>query len=271
MARYSIALRLLALQLTVAATIAAQQEPKPADLPDAPVPKQENPPQKHENPISSTVGILEKRSIFFPDLATSPGPLRPAQKFELSADKSIAPSQLVSSAFGASIGQAQNSLAGYGQEWVGYGRRFGSSLATAASSHFFGTFLLAAALHDDPRYFVSMRGGVGHRIAYSLTRLVVTRTDRGKSAVNWPGLLGPLLAESLASSYLPVSEQTARRTFQRYGIRIGFTAAGNLAKEYWPTIFRSLRFTGMLPPPEQNPGSSPPSAPTGTPPQPQSN
>jgi len=34
------------------------------------------------------------------------------------------------------------------------------------------------------------------------------------------GILGPLLAESLANSYLPAKEQTAGGTFQRFGWRI---------------------------------------------------
>ena len=265
MSRCPFALRLAAFQLVFVGILAAQQTPKPKDLPDAPVPKQENPPQKHENPIHSTIGILERRSIFFPDIAASPGPLRPVQKFELFAGQSIAPSRLMSSAFGAAVGQAENSLPGYGQGMTGYGRRFGSSLATEASHHFFGSFLLASMLHDDPRYFVTMHGGVGHRIGYSLSRLVITRTDRGTQAVNWPGLLGPLFAETLANSYLPVKEQTGGRTLQRYGIRIGFIEAGNLAKEYWPTIFRSLRFTRIIPPPQASPGTSPPPTPAGTP------
>src|SRR6267143_1466623 len=268
MPRCLFTLRLVALQLIFAGTLAAQQAPKAKDLPDAPVPKQENPAQKRENAIHSTIGILQRRSIFFPDIASSTGPLRPVQKFELFAGQSVAPSRLMSSAFGAAIGQAENSLPGYGQGMTGYGKRFGSSLATEASHHFFGSFLLASMLHDDPRYFVTMHGGVGHRIGYSLSRLVITRTDRGTQAVNWPGLLGPLFAETLANSYLPMKEQTGGRTLQRYGIRIGFVEAGNLAKEYWPTIFRSLRFTRLMPPPGANPGTSPPPGPAGTPPSP---
>jgi hypothetical protein len=120
-------------------------------------------------------------------------------------------------------------------------------------------------LHDDPRYFVTGHGGVGHRIGYALSRLVVTRTDHGTQAANWGMIFGPLFAETIANSYLPVKEQTGARTAQRYGVRIGFIAAGNLTKEYWPTIFRSLRFTRLVPAPQPNPGTSSPPAPAGTP------
>ena len=247
-----LALRLVVLLMSVAAPAAAQQEPKP-DLPDAPTPKQANAPRQRQNPINTTIEVLERRSIFFPEIATSPGPLSVKQKFELFAGESVAPSRFLRSAAGAGVSQARNSLDGYGQGMGGYGKRFCFSMATAASSNFFGTFLISSMLHRDPRYFVTLHGGPGHRIGYALSRIVVSRTDEGKNAANWAGMIAPLLAEGLANSYLPVKEQTAGRTFQRYGIRIGLNTAGNALREYWPTIFRSLRITKIAPAPNPNP------------------
>ena len=254
------ALPLIALLLGAVATAAAQQEPKLRDLPNAPVAQQESTPQKRQNPYNTTIEVLGRRSIFFPNIATDMGPLSTKKKFELFADESVAPSRFLSSAFGAGIGQAQNSLEGYGQELGGYGKRFGSSMATAASNNFFGTFLIASLLHRDPRYFVTLHGGAGHRIGYALSRIVVSRKDDGRDAANWPGILGPLLAESLANSYLPVKEQTAGRTFQRYGIRIGLNTASNALREYWPTIFRSLRITKIAPGLKPDPAATAPTA-----------
>jgi hypothetical protein len=255
--RGSSALGLVAILLGFAKIGAAQQEPKPKELPDTPAAKRESAPAKRENPLNETIQILGRRSIFFPDLATSPKPLTSKQKFELSADESIAPSRLVSSALGAALGQAADTLPGYGQGMSGYGRRFGSSMASAASDHFFETFLLASLLHRDPRYFVALRGGAGYRIKYALSRTVVTRTDDGRSAANWPGILGPLLAESLANSYLPAKEQRAGRTFRRYGFRLGLNAASKAVREYWPTIFRSLRISKIAPGAAPDPGPTP--------------
>ena len=243
----ALALRLIALLAGVAVTAAAQQEQKPRELPDAPLPKQESTPQKHQNTFNTTIEVLGRRSIFFPSIATSKGPLSTKQKFELFAGESAAPSRFLSSAAGAGIGQARNSLSAYGQGMGGYGKRFGTSMATAASTNFFGTFVISSLLHRDPRYFVTLHGGAGHRIGYALSRIVVTRTDDGRDGANWAGMLGPLLAESLANSYLPVKEQTAGRTFQRYGLRIGLYTASNGLREYWPTIFRSLRITKIAP------------------------
>ncbi len=246
------------LMLALAPVGAAQQDPKQKDLPDAPAPKQGNAPQKHQNAVNTTIEVLGRRSVFFPNIATSVGPLSSKQKFELFAGESVAPSRFLSSAAGAGISQARNSLDGYGQGAGGYGKRFGSSMATAASNNFFGTFVISSLLHRDPRYFVTLHGGAGHRIGYALSRIVVARTDEGKDAANWAGMLGPLLAESLANSYLPVKEQTAGRTFQRYGIRIGLNTASNALREYWPTIFRNLRITRAAPRSNSDPGAPPP-------------
>jgi hypothetical protein len=245
----------------VAATAGAQQEPKPKDVPDAPAPKQENTPQKHQSTLNTTIEVLGRRSIFFPSIATSRGAISRKQKFELFVDESVAPSRFLSSSAGAGISQARNSLAGYGQETGGYGKRFGSSMATAAANNFFGTFLISSMLHRDPRYFVTLHGGTGHRIGYALSRIVVARTDDGRDAANWAGIVAPLLAESLANSYLPVKEQTAGRTFQRYGIRVGLNTASNTLREYWPSIFRNLRIAKIAPGLKSDPGATPPSRP----------
>lgn len=249
------ALRFGAILLLGVEAVAAQQEPKPKDLPETPVPKQEQASRKRESPFRATVEVLGRRSVFFPDLAASPGPLSTKQKLELFAGKSVAPSRVLTSGIGAGIGQARDSFPGYGQGMDGYGKRIGSSMATGVSTEFFGTFLFASLMHRDPRYFVSLHGGPWRRIGYGVSRLVIARTDSGTEGANWPGMLGPLFAESLANAYLPVEEQTAGRTFRRYGIRLGFTAGTNIVKEYWPTIFRNLRIAKIAP--GLNPNSSP--------------
>ena len=256
----SLTLRLVALLVAVVANAAAQQEPKPQDLPNAPVAKQESAPQKRQNPFNTTIEVLGRRSIVFPEIATDPNPLGPKKKFNLFLDQSIAPFHFVTSAAGAGIDQARNALPGYGQGMSGYGTRFASSLATSTSNSFFGMFVLSSMLRRDPRYFVTLHGGFGHRVAYALSRIVVARTDDGKLGTNWPGMMAPLLAESLANSYLPVKEQTAGRTLQRYGLRIGLNTASNALREYWPTIFRSLRITKIAPGLKSDPAARTPAA-----------
>src|SRR2546425_1217945 len=214
-------LRLVVLVLTLAARGQAQQKPK--ELPDAPVAKPDHPQQKHENAFHSTIEILGRRSVFFPDLATSSGPLSTKQKFELFAGESVAPSRFLSSAVGAGYGQARDSLTGYGQGMGGYGKRFGASMATAASTNFFSTFLLPSMLGHDPRHFVALHGSPGRRVGYALSRIVVTRTDRGTEAPNWAGMAGTPLPGGLADHLHSVGGRTAGGRGPRHRGGIGFT------------------------------------------------
>ena len=249
-----------ALLVTGSASVAQQRVV--ANLPDAPVPKQQ--PAEGEQKSKSggfkrTFEIMGSKSVFFPELAHSNKPMNTREKFQLAVDQSIAPSGLIVSGVTAAIAQADNSWPGYGQGWGGYGKRYGATLALNASTDMFGTFLLPSMLRQDPRYFVSSSRSAKRKIWYALTRVVVTRTDSGSEAPNWSGVLGALMAEGLANSYLPDAERTTGKTFERFGIQLGIVAGGNVAKEFWPAIFKRLR--GKR-------GPNDPSPVTGTPPKP---
>jgi hypothetical protein len=247
----------------------AQRASKLDDLPDAPTPKQDpadTTRQKPDTPLQETIHILGKRSIFFPELAHDKGRLDARQKLELAVDETIAPSQFVGSAFTSAIGQARNDFPGYGQGWSGYGKRFGSSVASNASNQLFATSVLPSMFHQDPRYFVKLFGGPGTRIRYAVERVLVTRTDGGRETFNLSAVLGGLMAESLANSYLPDAERTTGKTFGRFGVRMGLEALDNVVKEYWPTIFRSLRITKVVPSERSDPGTvTPPVGPPAPP------
>jgi hypothetical protein len=247
-----------AMLILLARPLMAQSPAESTNLPNAPVPKQDQngAAQNQEKSASpNPIGLIAKKSYIYPDLATTSGPLTAKEKFELFVSTSISLPQILSSAASAGISEARGTLAGYGQGGEGYGKRFGSSMASDASSHFFGTFLFPAMLHEDPRFFVKVNGGFAARVGHALRRVAVIRTDVGGERFNLPGTVGPLLAEGLANVYLPQSERTASKTFQRYGIRIGFGAVNNLVKEYWPSIFKSLRIDKVAPglKPDPNP------------------
>jgi hypothetical protein len=215
-----------------------------ANLPDAPTPKQ-HPDETQSKPNTDrkkpALAIVSHRSFFFPDLAHSDKPLTAGQKFLLATDQSVAPSALIVAAMSAGINQARDSWPGYGQGWEAYGKRYGATLALNASTDMFGTFLLPAVLHHDPRYFVLAHGTFSQKIGHALKSVVVTRTDAGGQAFNVGGVLGPLGAQGLANTYLPDAERTTGQTFERFGIQLAVIAGGNVVKEFWPVIFKTLR------------------------------
>ena len=247
--RFPVSVTAAAALLAAALPCAAQQRIA-ANLPDAPVPKQQlsQPDKKTKTSLSTTtVQVLSRRSFFFPDLAYTAKPLSAGQKFLLAVDVTIAPSAVLATGASAAISQAKDSWPGYGQGWESYGKRYGATMALNASTNMLGVFLLPSVLHHDPRYFPLVHASFGRHIAHALERMVVTRTDAGGQAPNISGLLGPLGAEGLSNTYLPNAEQTTGKTFQRYGIQMAVIAGGNIAKEFWPAIFKTLRIGKVAP------------------------
>ncbi len=184
--------------------------------------------------------LLEKKSIVFPDIASSTEPLSAGQKFQLFVDNSISVHTLTWAALGSAVGQAANSPTGRGQGWDGYTKRYGSSMARQSSSEFFGTFLLASSLHQDPRFYPEIKPGFGHSVKYSFERVFVTRSDDGRDVVNWSGLGGPLMAEGLANVYWPDRNRTVGDTFLRFGLDLATKAGGNMLREYWPVFYGKI-------------------------------
>jgi len=217
-----------------------QVEPdKKSTLPDAP--RAQIPPNQSRNQQRVQLIIyVTRRSYFFPDLATKPAPLSAKGKFELFLNDSISGHAIAGSAAGAGLDQAFNWYAGYGQGAAGYGKRFGAQMARNSSNNFFGTFLLATILRQDPRFFVHDNPSFWGAVKYSLHRIVITRDDSGADVVNSSGLLGPLAGEALANTYLPIESRTVGNTLVRYAGDIGWRASGNLLREYWPTLSRHL-------------------------------
>ena len=227
-----------------AGVMAAQQPASGQEHPDAPSAAKA---KSTQSTYSDIFSVMTRRSIFFPDIAASEGALSPSQKFKLFLGNSIAPSTVLWSGMGAAFSQATNSPEGWGQGWDAYGKRFGASMARNASSEFFGTFLLASALHEDPRFFPQTNPTFWGSVKYSLVRVVTTRSDTGEKTTNWNGLLGPLMAEGLANAYWPDQDRTVGQTFERYGFDLANRAGGNMLRNYWPVFFKRLRGSNSHP------------------------
>ena len=213
-------------------------------LPDAPSAvrvSEQSVPDRTEVKKESTLDILMRRSVVFPDLATSREPLSSGEKFKLSVSNTLSPFSIGGSLLGAGISQAMDSYPDYGQGAEGSGKRFGPSMGRAASRQFFGTFVFASMLHQDPRYFPIKDATLRESIRHALRRIVITPTDSGREAPNYSGLMGSLAAEILANTYLPDDDRTAGKTFKRLGKGVAIRAGTNILKEYWPTIFKRLR------------------------------
>ena len=173
--------------------------PSSSSKPDSPQPKQQAATTSNQGTTERFIGYATSRSIFFPDIATSPGPLSVGGKFKIFVNQSISPAYILASGLSAAVNQANNSPSGPGQGWDAYGTRFGYSMARASSQAFFGNFVFASLFRQDPRFFPESHPSFFRAIKYSAVRVVVTRNDKGNDVFNSSGLLGPLAAEALAN------------------------------------------------------------------------
>ncbi len=211
-----------------------------ASLPDSPKPKAQGPASLPEATATRFIGYATNRSFIFPDIATTPTRISIGSKFKLFMNQSFSPPYVILAAGSAGVSQARNEPSAYGQGWEAYGERFGASLARGSSNAFFSAFVFASVLREDPRFFPQSRPSFWGSVKYSAHRLVVTRKDSGKDGFNFSGILGPLAAETLANVYLPQSEQTGAQTAERVGYDLAWKFAGNMFKNYWPTIFHGM-------------------------------
>jgi len=230
---------LLSIFMIVSCSAAVLAQQSTQDHPDAPSATKSNDTQR--KPPAGFFSTMTQRSIFFPTLATSEGPLSPGEKFKLFVVDSSSLSAIFFSAASAGIGQADDAPKGYGQGAEGYGKRFGAAMARNASDNFFSEFMLASILHQDPRFFPQENPTFGGSIKYSVERVFVTRADDGHDTVNWSGLIGPAMAEGLANAYWPENERTAGNTFERYGLDLASKVGLNFFRNYWPVFFKKMR------------------------------
>ncbi len=206
-------------------------------------------PTPSKNPIE-LYNFLQSKSIVFPDIALSTERLSPRQKFQLFVDNSVSIDTFSYAIVGSAIGQADDSPTGFGQGGEAYAKRFGSSMARQASSQFFGTFIIASALHEDPRFYPEIRPKFFHAVKYSVQHVFIMRSDDGRDVVAWSRLGGPLLAEGLANAYWPDRNRTVGDTLFRYGIDLSAKVGGNMLREYFPVFYAKIRHRQPVPAPE---------------------
>jgi hypothetical protein len=226
-------------------SVFAQETPKPQTQTGASSAGQ-TPNAPSSIPGVDMYNLLQKKSLFFPNIATSTERLSTGGKFKLFVNDSISLHTISWAVLSAAIGQADNSPTGYEQGWDAYAKRFGASMGTQASMNFFGEFVLASALHQDPRFYPEIKPSFGQAVKYSVQRVFVTRNDDGKDVANWSGLVAPLMAEGLANVYYPDRNRTVGDTFLRYGWDLATRAGGNMFREYWPTVWGKVHHEPKL-------------------------
>lgn len=168
-------------------------------------------------------------------------PLSAKTKFKLSV-KTMSDPVTVSFLGGiALIGQARNNDPSYGQGFEGYVRRYGTLFADTGIGTMMTTSVFPTLLHQDPRYFQLGGGGIWHRAMYSVSRIFVTRADRGQLQFNYSEIVGNAVAAGISNTYHPQSQRTWGNTLSVWGTDTGLNSICNVAKEFWPDIRHRIR------------------------------
>jgi hypothetical protein len=143
----------------------------------------------------------------------------------------------------AGLSLATNDRLFLGRGGYGFLRRYGFNMADEANDTFFGAFLFPTLFHEDPRYIPMDHGTKRARIAYALSRVVITRNDAGRAELNKSLILGTVVSSAMSSAYYsPVGGSTgAGVIFADAGISLASVAGFNLFKEYWPNVSRKLK------------------------------
>jgi len=168
-------------------------------------------------------------------------PLSARCKFNLFLKQTHSPSTFVSAAFQATLDQAEDQWPEYGGGMQGFGKRFGATLADTEARRFIQTVALSTILHQDPRYFPSRKRSLISRSWYAVTRVVITRNDRGHNTFNTSEFLGTLFTSSLQNSYYPSRERNFGETMNRFTGALSSDAIGDLQHEFMPDIKRLFR------------------------------
>lgn len=165
-------------------------------------------------------------------------PLSPHCKLDLFLKQTHSPYTFASAAFEATEAQATGQWPHYGGGMQGWGKRFGATLANTESRRFIQGFALSTMLHQDPRYFYSPRRTFFPRVWYSVTRVVITKNDRGDSTFNTSELLGALFSSALQNSYYPRHDRSLGDTMNRFSGALSSDAIGDLLREFTPDMKR---------------------------------
>jgi hypothetical protein len=137
------------------------------------------------------------------------------------------------------IGQATNGNPSFGQGIEGYAKRFGTTYGDFAIENLLTEGVFPALLHQDPRYFRRREGAGRSRLAYAISRLFITRTDSGRSQFNYSEVVGSATSLAISNAYYP-DGRSVGNNISRYGLQLGFDAASNVLKEFWPDLKRKL-------------------------------
>jgi hypothetical protein len=167
-------------------------------------------------------------------------PLSAPEKLIFSFTEVARPITLLPALYSASYEQLFNTDPKYGHDAGAFGEKFGASMLRSASVRVFSDGLLAAAFHQDPRYYRIGQGNIFRRGLLSAKQALIRRGDDGNNQFNYSGIGGRAAAAALVVTYYPEPSITAKVVGLTFATSIATDAGGDLVLEFLPNIIRKF-------------------------------
>ena len=202
--------------------------------------------QAGQTPSGSGEGVQTKRILgIIPNFRSVSAdqklaPLTVKQKFVEASQDNFDYSSIFLPAALAGLADAEKSTPEFGHGGIAYGRYLWHSVVDQTVENYSVEFIFPALTHEDPRYYTKAHGGFTKRAAYSLSRVVITRSDYDTETFNISEIAGAAVGAGLSNLYYPAPERTVGKTLSKFGTSVGVDAATFMFKEFWPDINKKL-------------------------------
>jgi hypothetical protein len=162
-------------------------------------------------------------------------PLTTRQKFDVFLHSTYAPSTFLNAGISVVADRVQGRRnPEYEIGMRGWGQHYGIELATSETDVFLQRFFFPTLLKQDPRYYREPNLPFFRRALYSVSRILITRTDSGGETLNTSRFLAAATSRALSDLYVPGQQQGLRPLSNCVSFNLLRDAGMNLVHEFWP-------------------------------------
>jgi hypothetical protein len=168
-------------------------------------------------------------------------PITSHQKFLLGLRELASPIGIAGMVGAAGFSHITNGQPNYGTDSGAFEQRLGAVLLRDTTEAVFSDAVFAPIMHEDPRYYVQgPQHNLFYRVAYAVSRPIITRTDSGNSTVNGSLLVGYAASSVLTNAYYPQSNRNFHDTAATFGGSIGGAAVGFFISEFRDEVLHAI-------------------------------
>lgn len=132
--------------------------------------------------------------------------------------------------------EAQNAHPVLGKGVGGYYAYTWRGFLDKTDNTYLSAFILPSILHEDGRYYAMGTGSKWKRLAYSASRVVITRTYSGRQTFNFAGIGGKIGTQAVSTTYYPPSAASFGTLSTKFAYSIARDVGFTVFREFYPDI-----------------------------------